>query len=64
MNIVRICPMCNRETAITVSDDLREKIDLYNKHLIYIQEIPLPPNEREFIKSGYCMVFQKLLFGN
>lgn len=63
MKIERRCPMCSKVTAINVVDEIVPMIELYNAGFGYIQDIPLPANEREFIKTGYCMKCQGILFG-
>lgn len=61
--INKTCPMCRKMTTIEVDESLLEAIMKYNSGIGYIQDIPLPPNEREFIKTGYCMECQKMIFG-
>lgn len=63
MVIRRICPMCDSVNEITVDDKLGAIIAKWQRGDCYIQDIPLPASEREFIKTGYCMDCQKLLFG-
>ena len=56
------CPMCNKVGEITVD------ADSYNKYtqgaLIQDAFANLNPAEREFIKTGYCLDCQEMLFGN
>ena len=59
----RKCPMCGQVTEIKIPRELEAAVDEYMLGFGYIQDIPLPANEREFIKTGYCMSCQKLLFG-
>ena len=63
MKINRMCPMCRKLSAIEIADEVAPAIELYNAGFGYIQDIPLPANEREFIKTGYCMKCQDILFG-
>ena len=63
MTIIRTCPMCGKVNAIKVADALKPYIDRYNTGIGYIQDIPLPAEQREFIKTGFCMECQEVLFG-
>lgn len=63
MEITRICPMCGGITAIAVSDEAAEAIKRYMKGYGYVQDIPLPASEREFVKTGFCLTCQEVLFG-
>ena len=63
MIITRKCPMCGSITEIEVDDNLKSAIDRYNSGIGYIQDIPLSASEREFIKTGFCMECQEILFG-
>lgn len=61
-SIYRLCPMCGRITSIEVDERILPMIDRYQQGIGYIQDIPLSANEREFIKTGYCMECQAILF--
>lgn len=63
MTISRICPMCGNLTHLEVPDDIYQPyVTRYEAGFGYLQDIPLPANEREFIKTGYCMECQEMLF--
>lgn len=62
MRIHRLCMMCGTINSIEVDDSLENAINRYQKGIGYIQDIPLPANLREFIKSGYCLDCQEILF--
>lgn len=62
MEIARRCPMCGKTTAIKVSDKIAKAIERYQNGNGYIQDIPLPASEREFIKTGFCIPCQEILF--
>ena len=65
LTFTKQCPMCQEWTELTVKGKkVLEKYKEWSLGECYIQDIPLSPNEREFLKSGYCMKCQKLLFGN
>ena len=54
MKYKRLCPMCGEHSTIEVNDErINEQIDLYKKHLLYIQDVDLSASQREFIKTGY-----------
>lgn len=60
----RECPLCKNVTSMDVKDEkINKQIDAWERHDIYLQEIDLPANKREFLKTGYCFECQKLLFG-
>lgn len=62
--IFRVCPLCGENTSLTFDDEkILRKIEQYERHEIYVQDIPIPANQREFLKTGYCLECQKLLFG-
>ncbi len=52
----------NEKLEIT-DREINRAIEEYKNKKIYVQDIPLPPNQREFLKTGYCFECQKLLFG-
>ena len=62
MEISRKCPMCGQITEINIADELENSITRYMLGIGYIQDIPLSANEREFIKTGFCMKCQDILF--
>ena len=63
MTLTRICPMCGTINHLEIPDDIYQPyVARYEAGFGYIQDIPLPPNEREFIKTGYCMDCQEVLF--
>lgn len=63
MTITRTCPMCGEETSIEVTNtETLKQIARWERGEIYLQDIPLSASEREFIKTGYCMECQEILF--
>lgn len=63
MTITKRCPMCNKVTHLEVLDDIYQPfVTRYEAGFGYLQDIPLPANQREFIKTGYCMECQEMLF--
>ena len=62
MTIARLCPMCGKVNKIAVDDKLKEAVNRYENGVGYIQDIPLSASEREFIKTGFCMDCQAVLF--
>lgn len=63
MTITRTCPICGEETSIEVTNtETLKQIARWERGEIYLQDIPLPASEREFIKTGYCMECQEILF--
>ena len=63
MVISKQCPMCRKTTHLEVPDDIYQPyVTRYLAGFGYIQDIPLPADQREFIKTGYCMKCQEILF--
>ena len=60
------CGICNHITRIRLTEDELEAYREYLRGGLLIQEcLPtLNRAEREFLKSGYCVKCQKLLFDN
>ena len=57
------CPMCQEWNELTLKGKkVLEKYREWTLGKAFIQDIPLPANEREFLKTGYCNECQKLLF--
>ena len=60
------CGICGQETRIKLTEDELEAYKDYLAGGLLIQECLPTLNrvEREFLKSGYCVKCQELLFGN
>ena len=60
------CSMCGHKTRIKLTQDELEAFKDYLTGDQYIQECLPTLNrcEREFLKSGYCVKCQIMLFGN
>ena len=58
---IRICPICRSQSYMNVD---RDKADMIG--LVPIQDLfpELNAVEREFLKFGYCVECQRMLFGN
>ncbi len=57
-------PNVQKNEKLEITDrEINRAIEEYKNKKIYVQDIPLPPNQREFLKTGYCFECQKLLFG-
>ena len=62
VGVTKICPMCGRINEIEVPRDIWDKVTNYWNGVGYIQDIPLPANQREFIKTGMCLGCQEIIF--
>lgn len=60
--IGRICPMCGTINTIEIDDKAAKALKEYKNGNGYIQDIQLPAAEREFIKTGFCIPCQEILF--
>lgn len=62
------CPMCHRTATLSLTYEELNKVILYQNGYIkgLIQDIfpKFNPVEREFVKTGYCVACQQLLFGS
>lgn len=60
-----VCPMCRKETGMYLTEEEAEAFELYQMGFGHIQDVlpMLNPFEREFLKTGYCIHCQELLFG-
>ena len=60
------CGICGHNTRIKLSEDELEAYKDYLKRHLLIQDCLPALNrvEREFLKSGYCVKCQELLFNN
>ncbi len=64
--VARECPMCGSTWYMDLDDDEFRHLEEYYDGWGLIQELLPDLNrcEREFLKSGYCVECQKMLFGN
>ena len=61
----QVCPMCHNGHYIELTNEQERRLWDYHNSDILIQEAfpELNVAEREFLKTGYCLKCQKLLFG-
>ena len=62
--ITKTCPMCGTTNAKEYDGRIAEAITRYQIGIGYIQDIPLPATDREFIKTGFCESCQAMLFAD
>ena len=64
--IVMTCPMCSKHCGIELDNDQERRLFEWRSGDGYIQEKlgDLNSTEREFLKTGYCLDCQALLFDN
>lgn len=62
MKVKMRCPICGKITCLEVTPEVYKKYQLYQEGYGMIQQIPLPANEREFLKTGICMKCQEFVF--
>lgn len=65
-NIIKVCPFCNEEYVMEVTEGQYEKYKEYERGGQYIQELfpDLNAVEREFLKTGMCLNCQGDIFMN
>ena len=63
--ISKSCPMCRTKSSILLSKEENLKFSIYESGIGSVQEVfsELTPFEREFLKTGYCIKCQCILFG-
>lgn len=66
MGIRRVCPMCQKEHELTLTEEELAMYELYMTGVGNIQMLlpDLGAVEREFLITGYCHECQSLLFGS
>lgn len=64
-SLLHTCPMCGENNYLRLEEEEVRKYHLYEAGMGLVQTLfpNLNPAEREFIKSGYCLKCQALLFG-
>ena len=63
MTVKKNCPICGEISELEVSEDTYKKYLSYKEGYGYIQDIPLPAEQREFLKTGMCEKCQSWVFG-
>lgn len=62
VKITKNCMLCGKKGSLEITEEVNK---LYQKYLAgygMIQDIPLPANEREFLKTGMCDECQHMMF--
>lgn len=54
VTITKNCMLCGKKSSLEITDEINQKYQRYLAGEGYIQDIPLPANEREFLKTGMC----------
>lgn len=62
VNIVKRCFFCGKESSLKITDEVAKKYQQYLSGVGYIQDIPLPAEQREFLKTGMCISCQEIIF--
>lgn len=62
VQITKRCMLCGKESTLEVTEQIAAMYDRYLAGFGYIQDIPLPANEREFLKTGMCAECQHMMF--
>lgn len=60
--IMKRCFCCGRESSLEITDEVNKRYKMYLNGVGYIQDIPLPADQREFLKTGMCLSCQELIF--
>lgn len=62
MKVRMTCPICGKENTLEVETKIFLKYQKYREGYGLIQDIPLPADQREFLKTGMCMKCQEWIF--
>ena len=62
VKITKRCMLCGKESTLEVTEQIAAMYDRYLAGFGMIQDIPLPANEREFLKTGMCADCQHMMF--
>ena len=60
--VTKRCMLCGKESSLKLTADMYAKYEEYLAGHIYIQEIPLPADQREFLMTGMCEDCQHMMF--
>ncbi len=62
MTITKRCMLCGKESSLEITPKIYKQYERYLSGIGYIQDIELPANEREFLKTGMCADCQHMMF--
>ena len=62
MIITKNCMLCGKESSLEVSSKIAAQYKRYLSGIGLIQDIELPADQREFLKTGMCEDCQHMMF--
>lgn len=62
MVVVKNCMLCGKEGRLEITPKIYKQYEKYISGIGYIQDIELPANQREFLKTGMCDECQHMMF--
>ena len=62
MVVKKDCPFCGQSSQLEISEENYKRYLKYREGYGYIQDIPLPAEQREFLKTGMCQRCQNWMF--
>lgn len=62
VNITKRCMLCGKESSLEITEEVNNAYQRYLQGFGYIQDIPLPADQREFLKTGMCEECQHMMF--
>lgn len=60
--ITKSCMLCGKKSSLEITEEVNKLYQRYLAGYGMIQDIPLPANEREFLKTGMCADCQHMMF--
>ena len=62
VKITKRCMLCGKESSLEITEEVNKIYQRYLQGYGYIQDIPLPADQREFLKTGMCKECQHMMF--
>lgn len=60
--VTKRCMLCGKESSLELTDEMYALYERYLAGIGYIQDIPLPADQREFLMTGMCEDCQHMMF--
>lgn len=62
VKITKRCMLCGKESSLEITEEVNKAYQRYLQGFGYIQDIPLPADQRELLKTGMCEECQHMMF--
>ena len=60
--VTKRCMLCGKESSLKLTEKVYASYEKYLAGYGYIQDIPLPADQREFLMTGMCDDCQHMMF--